>query len=45
MSRLGQAIRRHRETARNQRELDRTYRMMSGTEMRTELSNLARWTR
>lgn len=45
MSRFGQAIRRHRETARHQRELDHTYQMMSGTQMGTELSNLARWTR
>ncbi len=44
MSRLSQAIRRHRQT-RNERQLDRAFRMPSGSDTRADLSNLARWTR
>ncbi len=41
MSRLSQAIRRHRETARQERELARAFRSASGSDMRTELMHLA----
>ena len=45
MSRLRQAIRRHREISRNEREFDRAFRAASGSDMRAELSNLTRSTR
>ena len=43
MNRLGQAIRRHRETTRQERELARAYRSASGSDMRTELVHLANY--
>ena len=45
MSRLRQAIRRHRENARTERELARAYRAAPGSDLRAELSNLPQWTR
>ena len=41
MTRLSQAIRRHRETSRRERELARAYRFASGSAMRAELEQLA----
>jgi hypothetical protein len=43
MNRLGQAIRRHRETTRRERELARAFRAASGSDMRTELEHLANY--
>lgn len=43
MTRLGQAIRRHHETSRREREFARAYRMASGSDMRTELDHLANY--
>ena len=45
MFRLGQAIRRHRETTRHEREFVRAFRAASGSDMRAELSNLSAWGR
>ena len=45
MSRLRQAIRRHRETTRTERELARAYRGAVSSDLRAEISNLAAWTR
>ena len=41
---LGQAIRRHRETSRRERELARAFRTATGSDMRMELQNLAQYT-
>ena len=41
MTRLTQAIRRHRETTRRERELARAFRRASGSDMRGELVQLA----
>ena len=41
MTRLTQAIRRHRETSRQERELARALRSASGSDMRSELVHLA----
>ena len=41
MTRFSQAIRRHRETTRRERELARAFRSASGSDMRTELVYLA----
>ncbi len=40
---LGQAIRRHRETTRRERELARAFRSASGSDMRTELEHLTNY--
>jgi hypothetical protein len=40
---LGQAIRRHRESSRRDRELARAYRSASGSDMRTELEHLVNY--
>ena len=40
MNRIGQAIRRHQELARREREFSRAYRTASGSDMRSELMNL-----
>ena len=45
MNRLGQAIRRHRETTRKEREFARAVRVASGSDMRMELQNLAQYTK
>jgi hypothetical protein len=41
VTRLTQAIRRHRETTRRERELARAFRSASGSDMRSELVHLA----
>jgi hypothetical protein len=41
MTRLTQAIRRHRESTRREREFARAFRSASGSDMRTELTYLA----
>lgn len=43
MNRLGKAIRRHRETTRQERELARAYRSASGSDMRIELEHLVNY--
>jgi len=43
MTRLGQAIRRHRESTRRERELARAFRSASGSDMRSELEHLANY--
>jgi hypothetical protein len=40
---LGQAIRRHRESSRREREIARAYRSASGSDMRTELQHLVNY--
>jgi len=40
---LGQAIRRHRETSRQERAIARAYRSASGSDMRTELQHLVNY--
>ena len=40
---LGQAIRRHLESTRQERELARAFRSAPGSDMRTELSHLAQF--
>ena len=40
---LGQALRRHRETTRRERELARAFRSASGSDMRTELEHLSNY--
>ena len=44
MTRLGQAIRRHQEIARQEREFNRAFRSASGSDMRAELLNLQQFT-
>jgi hypothetical protein len=41
---LGQAIRRHRESSRQEREIARAFRAASGSDMRHELQHLAQYT-
>ncbi|SER08651.1 hypothetical protein [Microlunatus flavus] len=43
MTRIGQAIRRHRESTRREREFARAFRSASGSDMRTELEHLANY--
>lgn len=40
---LGQAIRRHLESTRQERELNRAFRTAPGSDMRTELAHLAQF--
>ena len=40
---LGQAIRRHLESTRQERELNRAFRSAPGSDMRTELAHLAQY--
>ena len=40
---LGQAIRRHLESTRQERELNRAFRTAPGSDMRTELEHLANY--
>ena len=40
---LGQAIRRHLESTRQERELARAFRSASGSDMRSELEHLAHY--
>ena len=43
MNRLSQAIRRHRESTRREREFARAFRSASGSDMRTELEHLSNY--
>ena len=45
MFRLGKAIRRHRETIHQEREVSRALRSAAGSNMRSELTNLAQYSR